>query len=205
VDLAHQILDWVASYGYLAILGLLVLGIVGLPVPDETLLTFAGYLASRGELRLPFTLLCGFLGASAGITLSYLIGRSAGSFLVRRFGRRLHLTPERMQRVHGWFEHLGRWTLTLGFFIPGVRHLTALAAGSSRMRYPEFALFAYAGAAVWSACFVLAGYFFGHEWSRLGAAAHRAALLVAAALAVAGGLYWLWRRQRRRRRGLSAA
>jgi membrane protein DedA with SNARE-associated domain len=41
------IVYWIAHYGYLALFGLLMLGIVGLPVPDETLLTFAGYLVFR--------------------------------------------------------------------------------------------------------------------------------------------------------------
>ena len=48
----HQVLVWIAQYGYLAIFLLLVCGIVGLPVPDETLLTFTGYLAFKGELSL---------------------------------------------------------------------------------------------------------------------------------------------------------
>jgi membrane protein DedA with SNARE-associated domain len=29
------IMHWIAHYGYLALFGLLMLGIVGLPVPDE--------------------------------------------------------------------------------------------------------------------------------------------------------------------------
>ena len=47
----QHILSWITEYGYAAIVGLLMLGIVGLPVPDETLLTFTGYLVFRGNLR----------------------------------------------------------------------------------------------------------------------------------------------------------
>ncbi|MBA2251795.1 MAG: DedA family protein, partial [Nitrospirales bacterium] len=43
-----QAFAWIADYGYVAIFGLLVLGIVGLPVPDEALLTFVGYLSFQG-------------------------------------------------------------------------------------------------------------------------------------------------------------
>ena len=49
----HQVLGWITQYGYFAIFLLLVCGIVGLPVPDETLLTFAGYLVFKGNLSLP--------------------------------------------------------------------------------------------------------------------------------------------------------
>ena len=34
----HQVFGWITQYGYFAIFLLLVCGIVGLPVPDETLL-----------------------------------------------------------------------------------------------------------------------------------------------------------------------
>lgn len=37
--------EWITHYGYVAIFVLLMLGIVGLPVPDEALLTFVGYLS----------------------------------------------------------------------------------------------------------------------------------------------------------------
>jgi membrane protein DedA with SNARE-associated domain len=41
---------WIAHYGYAGLFTLLLLGIVGLPVPDETLLVYAGYLIGKGEL-----------------------------------------------------------------------------------------------------------------------------------------------------------
>ena len=40
--MVEQIGHWISTYGYPAIFVLLVFGIVGLPVPDETLLTFTG-------------------------------------------------------------------------------------------------------------------------------------------------------------------
>ena len=74
----QQVLAWIAQYGYLAIFSLLVLGIVGLPVPDETLLTFTGYLVFQGHLSLPMAFLSGFAGSACGITLSYVLGRTFG-------------------------------------------------------------------------------------------------------------------------------
>ena len=52
----------------------------------------------------------------------------------------------------------------LGYFIPGVRHFTAYAAGMSDLEPPQFALFAYSGAALWSASFIALGYFLGERW-----------------------------------------
>src|SRR5258708_15306133 len=90
----QQVLAWIAQYGYLAIFSLLVLGIVGLPVPDETLLTFTGYLVYQGHLSLPLAFFCAFAGSACGITLSYILGRTFGLTLIHRYGRYLRRHPE---------------------------------------------------------------------------------------------------------------
>ena len=68
MDLAFT---WITHYGYAAIFLLLMLGIVGLPVPDEALLTFVGYLSFKGDLQFVASLLTAFLGTACGITVSY--------------------------------------------------------------------------------------------------------------------------------------
>jgi membrane protein DedA with SNARE-associated domain len=166
--LESSVLHWVATYGYIAIFSLLVFGIVGLPVPDEFLLTSCGFLAYEGHLRLIPTLAAGMLGSMCGITCSYLIGRTIGwKFLHSRFGRMLHITDANIRRVHDWFDRIGHWALLVGYFIPGVRHFTAIVAGTSRLEPRSFALFAYTGAALWVTTFVSLGYHFGPEWQRV--------------------------------------
>jgi len=57
---------------------------------------------------------------------------------------------KRMDTLEHWFEHIGKWALAFGYFIPGVRHLTAIAAGSSGFPFPVFAKYAYGGALLWT-------------------------------------------------------
>jgi membrane protein DedA with SNARE-associated domain len=132
----QQVLAWIAQYGYLAIFSLLVLGIVGLPVPDETLLTFTGYLVFQGHLSLPLAFLSALAGSASGITFSYLLGRYFGLTLIHRYGKYLRITEAHVEKAHAWFRRAGHWSLTFGYFIPGVRHLTAYAAGMSELEYP---------------------------------------------------------------------
>jgi len=54
--------------------------------------------------------------------------------------------------------------LLIGYFVPGVRHLTAIFAGMNNMPYRQFAIFAYTGAFLWSTSFFTLGYWLGHEW-----------------------------------------
>ncbi|MBV9611889.1 MAG: DedA family protein [Acidobacteriaceae bacterium] len=182
----ESLFAWVSEYGYAALFGLLVLGIVGLPVPDETLLVFSGYLIYRGRLHPAWTFAAGLGGSACGISLSYWIGRTLGYQAVTRYGKYVHLTPARLESVHRWFERVGEWLLAIGYFIPAVRHFTALIAGMSKLEYRSFAIFAYAGAAVWVATFLLVGYLVGESWQSAVALVQRYTLafgiLVAAAV-----------------------
>ncbi len=141
-------------------------GIIGLPVPDETLLTFAGFLIYKGDLHFFPAILSSFLGSITGITLSYFIGKSFGLMLIHKYGKYFHVDNDKIERAHKWFEKSGRWSLTIGYFIPGIRHLTALIAGSSELEFPVFAVFAYSGGLIWTLTFILTGFFMGENWKK---------------------------------------
>src|SRR2546428_11753232 len=111
-DAAFQ---WITHYGYVGIFSLLVFGIVGLPVPDEWLLTFSGFLVSKGTLHFVPAFAAAFLGSACGITVSYTLGRLFDTYVLVKYGWVLHITPERLARVRRWFEHRGRWTLLVGY------------------------------------------------------------------------------------------
>ena len=154
----HQLaLEWIGRYGYIGIFSLLVLGIVGIPVPYEWLLAFSGYLVFKHTLHFVPVVSAAFAGAACGISVSYALGYSFGAHLIEKYGHAVHATRERIKNVREWFNRLGRWALVVGYFIPGVRHLTACTAGTSRMRFRIFALFAYSGALIWSFTFVSVG------------------------------------------------
>ncbi len=158
---------WLMQYGSLALFFLLALGIIALPVPEETLMVIAGIFMHNGKLPVFSTVLAAFLGALCGISSSYLIGRTAGHYLITKYGNWIGLTHARYQKGHDWFERFGKWTLLIGYFIPGVRHLTGVCAGTSGFSYKQFALYAYGGAFIWVSVFLSIGYFFGKQWLSL--------------------------------------
>ena len=196
----ESILEWLSQWGYAGLFGLLMFGIIGLPIPDETLLVFSGYLISQGRLHPILTYLAGFGGAVSGITASYLIGRSAGHAVVERYGKYLHLTPKRLDKIHKWFDRIGNWLLSVGYFIPGVRHFTALVAGMSEVDFRTFALFAYPGAAVWVAIFLVIGRIVGKNWrAAVEALHHYTWYFAAAAAAMLVAVYFVRQRMMRRK------
>jgi membrane protein DedA with SNARE-associated domain len=191
---------WVAQYGYIAIFSLLVFGIVGLPVPDESLLTFAGYLVYKQHLALVPTFASACLGSMCGITVSYIIGRSAGTFVLHRYGKFFHVTQKGIDKAHSWFDRFGTWTLLAGYFVPGVRHFTAIVAGTSGLRPRLFAAFAFSGAVIWAATFIGLGFFFGEQWSRALAHVQHHTAIVAVIALVLVSVYTAWKLQKRDRK-----
>jgi membrane protein DedA with SNARE-associated domain len=196
----ERIFEWVTQFGYIGLFSLLMLGIVGLPIPDETLLAFAGYLVFKGTFRFTPTLAFSFLGSVCGITLSYSLGRTVGVSLVHKYGPIFHLSEKKIDQVHQWFERTGRWALFLGYYVPGVRHLTAYVAGTSKLELPVFALFAYGGAFVWSTTFVSLGYFLGEKWTEASQEIHRNILAGVGLIIVCLSFYFLWQRRQSAKR-----
>ncbi len=188
--LERTVFHWISEYGYTAIVFLLMLGIVGLPVPDETLLTFTGYMAFKNRLEFLPALAAAIFGSICGITVSYFLGRTFGFYLIHRYGSYLHVTDEQLNRVHRWLEHKGAWSLLFGYYLPGVRHLTAYVAGTSKMSPVIFAAFAYSGALLWCVSFVAVGYLLGDEWSRRSHDIGGYAWIATVIAACAALIYW---------------
>lgn len=178
----HALVEYLTHYGPIVLFLAQVLGIVGLPIPDELLMTVAGALVRRGDMSGTATLAAALAGSSSGITVSYVLGRTVGSAALHRW---LHVPDEAFGRAQRWFDRFGHWLLTFGYFIPGVRHLTAIAAGSAPLSYGHFARAAYPGAVLWCCVFVGLGYWAGDEGARIVSALHghvRIGVAVAATL-----------------------
>jgi len=191
------VFDWIVQNGPAALFLLLLLGVVGLPIPDETLLVYCGYLISKGKLNPVTTFLAGVAGTWCGITLSFTIGRTFGLGVVHRFGKYLHITDERLKKVQAWFDRIGHWALFVGYFIAGVRHFTAIVAGISKVRFREFAAYALSGGVLWVGGFLTLGYFLGEKWQEVFELIHKYVLEASIGLILLAVAYWFWRYKRR--------
>jgi membrane protein DedA with SNARE-associated domain len=160
----EQALYILQEYGYIGIFLFLVLGLIGLPLPDEIMLTFLGYLTTIGQLNFYLTILSAFLGSASGITISYLLGVWLGYPFLKKYGPKLFITRRRLRITQLLFRKYGNWLLFGGYFIPGVRHVSAYLAGITRISYWRFAMHAYAGAVCWCIAFIGLGHLLGANW-----------------------------------------
>jgi membrane protein DedA with SNARE-associated domain len=188
---------WIRHYGYFGLFSSLFLGMFGLPLPDESILTLAGVLAANHYLQPAPALAAAFLGSSCGITLDYVMGRTVGLPLLRKYGWVINLTEARLGRVNDWFGRYGAWTLFFGFFFPGLRHAITFASGTSSLRWAVFARSAYSGCLLWVTTYVSLGYFVGEEWHHRVPRIRGYLLWTGLGLLVLGAAYLLarwWRR-----------
>ena len=159
--------EYIAQYGYGALFGLFFLGILGMPLPEETLLVFSGFLVSTGQLAYWPTFLVCFLGSISAMTTAYWIGRKLGFPFLEKYGKRLGMGYTVYKKTEEWFNRVGKWALPLGYFIPGVRQFTAYFAGITRLPFPTFLLYTYTGGLFWSLLFVTLGWQLGERWDEL--------------------------------------
>jgi len=185
---------WGPGFLFLLLIG----GVVGLPIPDETLLVFCGYQISQGRMSPISTWLCALAGSWCGITLSYTIGRKLGLGVVHRYGKRLHITEERLNRVHAWFDRIGHWALFVGYYIAGLRHFTAMVAGISKLRFPTFAAYAWSGGLLWVTSFLTLGYFIGDRWEQIAELIHHYLLYASIALLAVLAIWYVLRLRSKR-------
>ena len=160
----HPFTAIIIKYSYAGIFIATGLGILGFPIPDETFMAFVGFSASQGTLYYPLAIVVAFAGTSCGITVGYFLGKRFGNPLIERYSNRMHISSENLYKAEEFYRRYGEFVLTIGYFVPGLRHVFAILAGISLMSYRSFAMFAYTGGLLWTITFVSLGYYLGRHW-----------------------------------------
>ncbi|HET7101866.1 MAG TPA: DedA family protein [Terriglobia bacterium] len=166
--MAHTIFqtlaDFFSTYGYWVIFFGVMLENAGIPIPGETVLLFAGFLAYHGRIDLFPSILVAIAGATLGDSIGFLIGHFGGRPFVDRFIRRFPAVRKSFDQSQNFFLKYGQWAVFTGRFITGLRMFAGILAGLFRMPYRRFLIFNFSGAAVWAVAVIYVGYLFGNSW-----------------------------------------
>jgi membrane protein DedA with SNARE-associated domain len=155
----HQ---FVGHWGYPAIFVVVVLGNVGLPVPEETILALAGYLVWRGKLRLSLVLAVGIVSAVVGDNIGYWLGRRYGQTALPRYARWVLGHPERLEGMKAFVARRGPLAVFVARFVPGIRFTAGPLAGALGLPLGSFLVANVAGAVLYVPVVVGAGYAVGY-------------------------------------------
>ncbi len=192
----QTIIGLVSHYGYLALFFCLFLGIVGLPVNDETLVMLAGLTAAQGLLLPLPAFLVTFAGVLSGINIGFVLGRFLGGGLLDWCCARSPRIRRHVQRAQDWLARRGPVFIWLTYYIPGVRHVVPYLVGAGRMPYGRFLLLTLPGALTWTGIFYAAGYLVGENLAGVAALLHRYGLYAGAVTAILALITWAARRGR---------
>ena len=180
----------IATYGPWAVFAIVTLESTGLPLPGESLVIAAAVFAGTSHEINPLSVvLAAAGGAILGDNLGYLLGRTFGYALLRRFWSYVGLDDRRLRLGELLFAQHGGKIVLLARFVAFLRVLAALLAGANAMPWRRFVLFNGVGGVLWGTIYGLGGYFVGSEMHRLAGPIGVIALALGAALVISG---WLW-------------
>jgi membrane-associated protein len=146
----------------LPVLGLLVgIEALGVPLPGETAVIFAGLAANQGRLSIVAVIVVAASGAIIGDNIGFVIGRRGGRALLERPGRFAEERRRVLEIGDPFFARHGPKAVFLGRWITGLRVWTSWLAGASDMRWPTFMLWNALGGTAWAASVALAAYYGG--------------------------------------------
>lgn len=154
------IADFLSTWGYLALLALLLLTGIGSPLPEDLLLLIAGYLVYAGTMTWPLALAV----AMTGVVGSDMVLYAAGRHLVWRprasLERRV-LSPGRLRRVTRLFDRIGATAVFAARLIPGTRAVVFVTAGVRGLPASRFLAADVLGALLWVPFLLIVGHSFG--------------------------------------------
>jgi len=160
---AQEILRYAGNAAYLYTAVFLVLGTLGLPIPEEVILLLVGYLAGTGVVHIwfigPYTLVL-IVVLDNGI---YWTARKLGPGFIKRWGRFILISEERLEKLRHYIERHGNKTVFFSRILLGFRSAGLIMAGVTKMRWKSFLLWDTLSILTFSSLMLGLGYYFHYS------------------------------------------
>ncbi|MGA1031002.1 MAG: DedA family protein [Ilumatobacteraceae bacterium] len=203
LEFVTQAFDWLKDFSsgpwfYVIIFVIAVLDSVLPIVPSETLVIIGGVSAGLGNLWIPLVILVASSGAFIGDNMSYLIGREASDWVIRR-QTRTEKGAARMAKIVEQVHERGGLLLITARFIPGGRTALTLSCGVTRQPRRWFVGWSVIAAVIWGNYAALLGFIGGKSFEENHTTAFIIAFVTAFSItALIEFVRWLLKRARYR-------
>jgi membrane protein DedA with SNARE-associated domain len=193
VNVATTIIN---DLGYPGIFLLLIAGSAGIPVSSEAVMLFAGFDVWKGHFEILAIVIVGVAGDLVGASIAYSIGYFGRIEILHRHGRKIHLTPERLEQAENWFARYGSIAVPVCRILPLVRAYMSFPAGAARMRYGRFLWLSALGGVPWIIFWGVLGRGLGSHYHQIERNLHYVDIV--GLVAIVAVIAWLVIRRRRR-------
>lgn len=151
----------IMEHGYTLLFLLLVIGIIGFPIPDEGILLLAGALIGKSVLRFDTTCVISFLAVLSGSLVNYTIARWFGAEVFTHWIKRRKWLFRRYVKTLRLIKKYGAFSIQISYFLPGVRMGVSYGAGLLRLPFGQFVSCSIIGIALWVGVYLYIGKFVG--------------------------------------------
>jgi membrane protein DedA with SNARE-associated domain len=202
--IAEHVTAFIASTGYITVFIAMMMESMVFPIPSEAVMPFAGFLIFEGKLSFLGVITVSTLASIVGSLISYAMGYYGGRPFINKFGKYFLLDHEELDYTERFFGKHGDLTILISRFIPVVRHLISIPAGTGRMGLVKFIVYTTVGAGMWNSILTITGYYLRQNWSSVMKYSHIVDLVI---LAILIGLFLIFviRQVRKYRRIKSAS
>ena len=163
---AQELLRYAANAAYIYTAIFLVLGTLGLPIPEEVILLVVGYLAGSGLVNIwyiwPYALAL-VIVLDNGI---YFGARKLGRGFVKKWGRFILISEDRLRKLEGYVDRHGSKTVFFSRILLGFRSAGLVLAGVTKMPWKSFFLWDTLSILFFSSIMIGIGYFFHYNLQR---------------------------------------
>lgn len=201
--ITHIVRQALEQWGYLAVAGALLGEDAGLPLPGETVLMLASFLAHKTHsLSLLPLIVIGVAASAMGDNIGFYAGRRLGPRLQRWLKTTLDLGDDVKAATDQLRRH-GPATIFWARYFVGLRSIAGPLAGALGMGWKPFLIANILGAATWVTSMALAGYLFAEGFHSFLSYFEKGSWVISGGIFAVG--YILWRRKKKRFREQSAA
>jgi membrane protein DedA with SNARE-associated domain len=188
--ISDEVLTGLLVYGYPVLAVTLLLGAIGLPLPDGLAMAVAGSLAAQGRMDWLWAGAIAVIASVLGDAVAYGMGRLLGRDVLERQARWLGYTRARRDRVQALFHQWGSLTVFITrTFVSYLSSVASLLAGMSHFDISKFLAIAFTGRVVWAAAYLDLGYAIGADFeAAAGFLTNLSVLLLSLMVLAASGL-----------------
>ncbi len=153
-------MEILSQYSYLGLFFIIFAEEAGVPIPipgDIFIAAAAALPKSNYFIIVPTVVLATLIGS----TILFTVSRKIGNPLVKKYGKYIRFTPEKLKKVESWFKKHGGTAIAIGRLVPGLRIINPIAAGTFKIDYKTFWFYTAIAAFIWANVYFAIGKFFG--------------------------------------------